>query len=93
MSLDVAGLKARLDIAEVVARYVKLRRAGKEYEACCPFHDERTPSFTVIPDKGFFHCFGCGAHGDVIGFYQRITGADFKIDGGTMAKLGIVLPD
>lgn len=55
-----------------------IKRAGKEYEACCPFHDERTPSFTVIPHKGFFHCFGCGAHGDVIGFYQQITGKTFR---------------
>ena len=77
MSVDIASLKAQLDLVEVVSRYVPLKRAGKEYEACCPFHDERTPSFTVIPAKGFFHCFGCGAHGDAIGFYQRITGADF----------------
>lgn len=77
MSVDIASLKSQLDIAEIVGRYVKLKRAGKEYEACCPFHDERTPSFTVIPAKGFFHCFGCGAHGDVVGFYQRITGKDF----------------
>ena len=78
MNPNVESLKAQLDIAEVVGRYVRLKRAGKEFEGLCPFHDERTPSFTVIPHKGFFHCFGCGAHGDVIGFYQRITGADFK---------------
>lgn len=78
MNVDVDQLKARLDIAEVIGRYVQLKRAGKEFEACCPFHSERTPSFTVIPDKGFFHCFGCGAHGDVLGFYQRVTGVDFK---------------
>lgn len=79
MGKPVEDLKARLDITEVVNRYVsKLKKVGKEYEACCPFHDERTPSFTVNPAKGFFHCFGCGAHGDVISFYQRITGADFK---------------
>lgn len=78
MSVDIAGLKAGLDIAEVVGRYVQLKKSGKEYEACCPFHNERTPSFTVIPDKGFFHCFGCGANGDVIAFYQRITGVDLR---------------
>lgn len=78
MSVDVDRLKEQLDIVEVIGRYVQLKRAGKEYEACCPFHNERTPSFTVIPAKGFFHCFGCGAHGDVVGFYQRITGVDFK---------------
>lgn len=78
MSVDVERLKAQLDIVELVGRYVQIKRAGKEYEACCPFHDERTPSFTVIPHKGFFHCFGCGAHGDVIGFYQQITGKTFR---------------
>lgn len=78
MNADVESLKARLDLAEVVGRYVQLKKAGKEFEARCPFHDERTPSFSVIPSKGFFHCFGCGAHGDVIGFYQRITGKSFK---------------
>lgn len=78
MSVDVERLKGQLDIVEVIGRYVQLKRAGKEYEACCPFHSERTPSFTVIPGKGFFHCFGCGAHGDVVGFYQQITGVDFR---------------
>lgn len=78
MSVDVAALKASLDLVEVVGRYVQLKRAGKEYQGLCPFHDERSPSFSVIPAKGFFHCFGCGAHGDVIGFYQRYTGKDFK---------------
>lgn len=76
--VDTERLKAELDIAEVVGRYVRLKRAGNELEGLCPFHDERTPSFSVIPSKGFFHCFGCGANGDVIAFYQRITGADFK---------------
>lgn len=83
--MDVTALKAQLDITDVVSRYVKLRRAGKEFEACCPFHDERTPSFTVIPNKGFYHCFGCGAHGDALDFYQRITGKDFR---GAVADLG-----
>lgn len=78
MTMDVDTLKSRLDIVEVVGRYVNLTRAGKEWQACCPFHGERTPSFTVHPSKGFFHCFGCGAHGDVLGFYQQITGVDFK---------------
>lgn len=78
MTVDVAALKAQLDLTEVVARYVKLRRSGREWEGLCPFHDERTPSFTVIPSKGFFHCFGCGAHGDAIAFYQRYTGKDFR---------------
>lgn len=79
MSINVAALKERVNLAEIIGRYVKLKRAGdKEFEGLCPFHDERTPSFTVIPAKGFFHCFGCGAHGDAISFYQRYTGKDFK---------------
>jgi DNA primase len=58
-------------LSEVVGRRIRLTRAGREHKACCPFHKEKTPSFTVNDDKGFFHCFGCGAHGDVIGFAMR----------------------
>src|SRR5690606_23447751 len=68
-------LLARTDIAEVIAARVPLKRQGKEYAACCPFHDERTPSFTVSPQKQFYHCFGCGAHGTAISFlmeYDRL---------------------
>jgi DNA primase len=61
-------LVARTDIIEVIGSRVQLKRAGREYKACCPFHDEKTPSFTVSPDKQFYHCFGCGAHGTVLGF-------------------------
>lgn len=75
--IDVEGLRARADLAAIVGRYVKLSKAGKEYEGRCPFHEEKTPSFTVSPAKGFVHCFGCGAHHDVFGFLQRITGCDF----------------
>ncbi|MEI8396407.1 MAG: CHC2 zinc finger domain-containing protein [Rhodospirillaceae bacterium] len=65
-------LRARLAVSEVVARQgVVLKRAGREFSGCCPFHHEKTPSFTVNDAKGFFHCFGCGAHGDVIGFTMR----------------------
>jgi len=66
---------ARTDIVEVINPRVPLRKAGKDYQACCPFHDERTPSFTVSRDKQFYHCFGCGAHGSAIGFlmeYERM---------------------
>lgn len=75
--IDVAGLKAGIDLADLVGRYVKLRRAGRELTGLCPFHEERSPSFTVNPDKGFVHCFGCGANHDAIGFLQRITGCTF----------------
>jgi DNA primase len=64
-------LVARADLVEVVGSRVQLRKAGKEYKACCPFHDEKTPSFTVVPDKQFYHCFGCGAHGTAIGFLMQ----------------------
>jgi DNA primase len=61
-------LVARTDIIEVIGGRVQLKRAGREYKACCPFHDEKTPSFTVSPEKQFYHCFGCGAHGTALGF-------------------------
>jgi DNA primase len=64
-------LVARADIVEVIASRVPLKKHGKEYKACCPFHGEKTPSFTVVPDKQFYHCFGCGAHGTVIGFLME----------------------
>ncbi|MDN5924343.1 MAG: CHC2 zinc finger domain-containing protein [Xanthomonadales bacterium] len=68
-----------VDLVAVVRGYVPdLRKSGTEWEACCPFHDERTPSFTVSASKGFVHCFGCGAHHDVIGFVMRMTRCDFK---------------
>lgn len=64
-------LVARADIVEVIGSRVPLKKQGKEYKACCPFHGEKTPSFTVVPDKQFYHCFGCGAHGTVIGFLME----------------------
>ncbi len=64
-------LRDRLTLSEVVGRRVRLTRAGHEYKGCCPFHNEKTPSFYVNDDKQFYHCFGCGAHGDVIGFVME----------------------
>jgi len=64
----IDDLMARLDIVEVVDEHVPLKKKGREYMACCPFHDEKTPSFSVSPQKQFYHCFGCGAHGTAIGF-------------------------
>jgi DNA primase len=61
-------LIARADIVEVIGSRVTLKKQGKEYKACCPFHGEKTPSFTVVPDKQFYHCFGCGVHGTALGF-------------------------
>ena len=75
----VAEVKARLDMLEIVGRYVNLRASGSgRWVAPCPFHQETKPSFSVVPDKGFFHCFGCGASGDLIDFYCKINGLEFK---------------
>ena len=73
----IDDLVARADIVEVVGRRVQLRKAGREFKACCPFHDEKTPSFTVSPGKGFYHCFGCGAHGTAIGFLMEFDHMSF----------------
>ena len=70
-------IRTRLACSEVVGRRVRLVRKGREHSGLCPFHNEKTPSFTVNDDKGFFHCFGCGAHGDVIGFTMRIDNLSF----------------
>jgi len=69
-------LLARADIVEVIGRRIPLKKAGREFQACCPFHSEKTPSFTVSPSKQFYHCFGCGAHGSALGFlmeYDRLS--------------------
>ncbi|MCH7828991.1 MAG: DNA primase [Proteobacteria bacterium] len=73
----IDDLIARADIVEVVGRRVQLKKAGREFKACCPFHDEKTPSFTLSPAKGFYHCFGCGAHGTAIGFLMEFDHLSF----------------
>lgn len=73
----IQELLARVDIVDVVERHVTLRKAGANYSACCPFHSEKTPSFTVSPSKQFYHCFGCGAHGSAIGFVMQYSGLGF----------------
>jgi DNA primase len=70
-------LRSRISLSGLVGRRVKLARRGREYAGLCPFHHEKTPSFYVVEDKCFFHCFGCGAHGDVIGFVMRADNLDF----------------
>jgi len=70
-------LRARITLSAVIMRTVKLRRAGREWKACCPFHNENTPSFTVNDEKGFYHCFGCGAHGDAIRWMTDQRGLSF----------------
>jgi len=73
----IEDLLARSDVVELIERRVPLKRVGSEFQACCPFHDEKTPSFTVSPKKQFYHCFGCGAHGTVIGFLMQYEGLEF----------------
>jgi DNA primase len=70
-------LRSRVSLADLVGRRVRLARRGREHSGLCPFHNEKTPSFYVVEDKGFFHCFGCGAHGDAIGFVMRADNLDF----------------
>ena len=75
----IDDLVNRADIVEIINAHVSLKKAGREYTACCPFHDEKSPSFTVSPQKQFYHCFGCGAHGTVLGFmmnYERLEFVD-----------------
>lgn len=67
----------RLDIVSIIGQRVALQKAGTEYKACCPFHDEKSPSFTVSPQKQFYHCFGCGAHGTALGFVMNYDGLAF----------------
>ena len=73
----IDSLMARVDIVEVIDRRVPLTRKGREYQSCCPFHEEKTPSFTVSPAKQFYHCFGCGAHGTAIGFLMDYANLSF----------------
>jgi DNA primase len=73
----IQELLNRIDITDVVGRYVPLKKVGGNFSACCPFHDEKTPSFTVSPAKQFYHCFGCGKHGDAINFLMELNGMSF----------------
>lgn len=86
-------LRAKISIVDVVGSKVKLVRKGREYTACCPFHNEKTPSFTVNEAKGFYHCFGCGAHGDIIKFEMEANGLSFIDAVEKLAhKVGMQLP-
>ena len=73
----IQDLLARVDIVDLVDGYVPLKKAGTNYAACCPFHNEKSPSFTVSPTKQFYHCFGCGAHGTAISFVMEYQGMGF----------------
>lgn len=87
-------LLTRVDIVDVVDRYVPLKKAGQNYLACCPFHKEKSPSFTVSPSKQFYHCFGCGAHGSAIGFVMEYQGLSFVDAVRNLAEgLGMPVPE
>ncbi len=75
--IDTDSIKANNDIIDVVGGYIHLKKKGNEYSSCCPFHEEKTPSFSVSPSKQLYHCFGCGAGGDLIDFVKNIEGVDF----------------
>src|SRR3989338_4520223 len=86
-------LLTRSDIVDVIDSYVPLKKAGKDYKACCPFHEEKTPSFTVSADKQFYHCFGCGAHGSAIGFlmdYEHMSFVEAVEE--LAARAGLTVP-
>jgi len=90
----IQDLLNRLDIVEVVGSYLHLKRSGTNLIACCPFHSEKTPSFTVSPSKQFYHCFGCGAHGNAIGFVTEYAGLGFVEAVQDLAgRAGMVVPE
>ena len=90
----IQDLLARVDLVDVIGRYVPLKRAGQNYLGLCPFHGEKTPSFTVSPSKQFFHCFGCGAHGTAIGFLMEHRGLGFVDAVRELAQqVGLAVPE
>jgi len=87
-------LLARTDIVELIDGFVPLKKMGKDFKACCPFHDEKTPSFTVSQDKQFYHCFGCGANGTAISFLMEYSHLEFLDAIAEMAgKAGLTIPE
>ena len=89
----IQELLNRLDIVDVVERYVPLKKAGANYVACCPFHNEKTPSFSVSPSKQFYHCFGCGVHGSAISFVMEHQSLSFPEAVEELAKnIGLAVP-
>lgn len=89
----IQELLNRVDIVDVIDKNVALKKAGANYSACCPFHNEKSPSFTVSPSKQFYHCFGCGAHGTALGFLMEYQGLSFVESINELARsVGMVVP-
>ena len=90
----IAQLLSRIDVVEVIDRLVPLKKAGQNYQACCPFHKEKSPSFSVSPTKQFYHCFGCGAHGSAITFLMEYAGKSFPDAVEELAQnIGLTVPN
>jgi DNA primase len=100
-SPEIEEIKARLNVVDVIGQYVELRRAGRNWNARCPFHKERTPSFMVSPERGTYICFGCGEKGDIFSFIEKMEGIDFRAAltqladkaGVTLSKLPVKAPE
>ena len=74
----IEKIRLSVDITDIIREYVPgIKRAGRNFKVCCPFHQERTPSFVISPEKGIFHCFGCGAGGDIFRFVMKMDGLTF----------------
>ncbi len=87
-------LRQRLSLVDVISRRIPLKKKGQNYWGCCPFHNEKTPSFSVNEEKGFYHCFGCGEHGDIISFTMKSENIDFKTAISELADMaGIKMPE
>jgi len=85
---------ARTDIVELIGARVSLSKGGRDFKACCPFHNEKTPSFTVSPTKQFYHCFGCGANGSAIGFLMEFDHLSFREAIEELARIaGLEMPE
>jgi DNA primase len=89
----IQELLNRVDVIDVIDKSVPLKKAGSNYVACCPFHQEKSPSFTVSPSKQFYHCFGCGAHGSALSFLIEYQGMSFVDAVEDLAKsVGLAVP-
>ncbi len=90
----IQDLLNRVDIVDVVGKYVQLKKGGANFMGLCPFHNEKSPSFTVSPTKQFYHCFGCGAHGSAIGFLMEYSGQSYPDAVRELAQsVGVTVPE